>query len=249
MRAALAVLLSAPVSAAGQDRILSWPETVQIEHEDRLTRLRSLAMRSLGTVPRIDTYRIDRSALPRSIPVDIPISRWVFDQRVFFDTDSDVLRPEGQAVIEVVAEVLRGEAADTAVFVAGHTDSRADDGYNYALSVRRARSVALALHARRVRQAQIWQVGFGEAIPLAPNTSEAGMARNRRVEFLFGRRPSASGCRASATSSARERTRRSGRSASTPSSACRASSPHRSSRPPRSRRPRCRPPRSPGHRW
>lgn len=193
VRAALAVLLSAPVSAAGQDRILSWPETVQIEHEDRLTRLRSLAMRSLGTVPRIDTYRIDRSALPRSIPVDIPISRWVFDQRVFFDTDSDVLRPEGQAVIEVVAEVLRGEAADTAVFVAGHTDSRADDGYNYALSVRRARSVALALHARKVRQAQIWQVGFGEAIPLAPNTSEAGMARNRRVEFLFGRRAEAVG--------------------------------------------------------
>lgn len=104
-----------------------------------------------------------------------------------------MLRPEGQAVVDVVAAVLRGEAADTAVFVAGHTDSRAEDGYNYALSVRRARSVALALQARRVRQAQIWQVGFGEAIPLAPNTSEAGMARNRRVEFLFGRKAEAVG--------------------------------------------------------
>lgn len=193
MGAALAVLVGATAPVCGQDRILSWPETVQMEHDDRLRRLRSLAARSLGAAPRIETYRIDRSALPRSIPVDIPVSRWVFDQRVFFDTDSDVLRPEGQAVIDVVAQVLRGEAADTAVFVAGHTDSRAYDGYNYALSVRRARSVALALHARRVRQAQIWQVGFGEAVPLAPNTSDEGMARNRRVEFLFARKAEAVG--------------------------------------------------------
>ncbi|WP_232629201.1 OmpA family protein [Methylobacterium sp. Leaf118] len=193
MGAALAALLLGPLPAGGQDRILSWTDTVTMEHEDRLARLRSLAGRRLGAVPRIETYRIDPSSLPRSIPVAIPISRWVFDQKVFFDTASDVLRPEGQAVIDVVAEVLRGEAADTAVFVAGHTDSRSEDDYNYALSVRRARSVALALHARKVRQAQIWQVGFGEAIPLAPNTSEAGMARNRRVEFLFGRKAEAVG--------------------------------------------------------
>jgi len=172
-------------------RVLTWPETVEMEHEDRVRRLGALALQRLGRAPRIVTYRIDRASLPASIPVDIPVSRWVFDQRVFFDTDSDVLRPEGQAVIEVVAEALRGEAADTAVFVAGHTDSRAGDAYNYDLSVRRAHSVAQSLHARKVRQAQIWEVGFGEAIPLAPNTSEAGMARNRRVEFLFGRKPEA----------------------------------------------------------
>ena len=171
--------------------MLSWPETVEMEHEDRVRRLSGLALRRLGTVPRIVTYRVERASLPRSIPVDIPISRWVFDQRVFFDTDSDVLRPEGQAVIDVVAEALRGEAADTAVFVAGHTDSRGSDDYNYALSVRRARSVAQSLHARKVRQAQVWEVGFGEAIPLAPNTSDAGLARNRRVEFLFGRKAEA----------------------------------------------------------
>lgn len=193
--AAVAALLVGSGAGRAQDRppirMLSWPETVEMEHEDRVRRLSALALRRLGRVPRIDTYRIGRAALPASIPVDIPISRWVFDQRVFFDTDSDILRPEGQAVLDVVAEVLRGEAADTAVFVAGHTDDRGSDDYNYALSVRRARSVARSLQAREVRQAQIWEVGFGEAIPLAPNTSDAGMARNRRVEFLFGRKPEA----------------------------------------------------------
>jgi hypothetical protein len=96
-------------------------------------------------------------------------------------------------VIDLVAAALSREAADTAVFVAGHTDARGDDASNYDLSVRRAQTVAEQLKGRGVRQAQIWRVGFGEAVPLMPNTSESNMARNRRVEFLFARKPEAVG--------------------------------------------------------
>lgn len=185
------VLHGAPAGA--KDIVLSWQETVQLEHRDRAARLRRLADRSLRASPRFYEERVGQAELPAGFRTDIPVLRVVFPQRVFFDTDRSDLRGEAEAVIDVVAEALRREASDTAVFIAGHTDDRGDDAYNYALSVRRAESVARALDRRGVRQASIWRVGFGEAIPLVPNTSDEAMGRNRRVEFLFGRKAEAVG--------------------------------------------------------
>ena len=66
--------------------------------------------------------------------------------------------------------------------IEGHTDSRATDASNIALSERRARAVAQV--ARQVG-ARVYSVrGFGERRPIATNQSAAGMAKNRRVEIL-----------------------------------------------------------------
>nr|WP_281496100.1 OmpA family protein [Marivita sp. S6314] len=66
--------------------------------------------------------------------------------------------------------------------IEGHTDSRASDRSNMALSERRAQAVA------RVAQqsgARVYSVrGFGERRPIASNASASGMAKNRRVEIL-----------------------------------------------------------------
>lgn len=74
------------------------------------------------------------------------------------------------------------ETEAVAYIIAGHTDSRASDQYNMALSQRRANSVA------RIAQetgANISDVrGYGERMPVASNGSAAGMAQNRRVEII-----------------------------------------------------------------
>src|SRR4051794_17869571 len=44
---------------------------------------------------------------------------------------------------------------------------------------------------RGVGETSIWEVGFGKAVPLRPNDSEANMAMNRRVEFLLATQPTA----------------------------------------------------------
>ena len=173
--------------------ILTWQETVALEHADRLQRLRRLSGLAWMAPPEFHESLIRRADLPTVFGVDIPVLRVVFPQNVFFDTAADRLRPEAARVLDVVAAALSREASDTAVFVAGHTDSRGDDASNYDLSVRRAETVAVELKGRGVRQAQIWRVGFGEAVPRVPNTSDANMARNRRVEFLFARKPEAVG--------------------------------------------------------
>lgn len=170
---------------------LDWRATVDLEHQDRMNRLRRLGVGRLGAAPVITEDRVEAADLPRGVGVAVPVARVVFSERVFFETNSAELTEAGRAIAGVVAEALRREASDTAVFVAGHTDSRADDTYNYGLSVRRADAVARALFAAGVRQARIWRVGFGEALPLAANDSDEHMARNRRVEFLFARKAEA----------------------------------------------------------
>ena len=66
--------------------------------------------------------------------------------------------------------------------IEGHTDSRASDASNMALSERRARAVA---EVARQAGARVYSVrGFGESRPIASNANAAGMAENRRVEIL-----------------------------------------------------------------
>jgi outer membrane protein OmpA-like peptidoglycan-associated protein len=70
--------------------------------------------------------------------------------------------------------------------IGAYTDSRGTEVYNYALSHRRAESVRAYLlkHFPQFDPAQLTAKDFGESSPLAPNTSEANMQINRRVEFV-----------------------------------------------------------------
>ena len=54
-----------------------------------------------------------------------------------------------------------------------------------ALSERRAASAKRYFTGKKVDPNRVITEGFGEDQPAAPNTSAAGMAKNRRVEFNF----------------------------------------------------------------
>jgi outer membrane protein OmpA-like peptidoglycan-associated protein len=182
---------STPSSPGNSVQIVDWWETVAVEHQDRKARLERLAsLQGSGPTPRFYEYVIPSEEL-EGVPVDVPVLRVVFPERVFFDTDRAEIRPEAEQVLDLVAASLKREPPDVALFVAGHTDSRGSEAYNYNLSVERANSHANALLTRGVGQAAIWRVGFGEAIPLASNDTAEGMGFDRRVEFLFAAVPRA----------------------------------------------------------
>jgi len=155
-----------------------------------MNRLRRLSDGRFVARPEFHEYLISRQKVPQ-FGVDLKLLRVVFAQSVFFDTDKYELRSEGQAVLDLVADSLRRDVPDVAVFVAGHTDSRGSDEYNYDLSVKRADTVARALFSRGIGLARMWRIGFGESVPLRPNTTDDNMARNRRVEFLISAKPEA----------------------------------------------------------
>lgn len=132
-------------------------------------------------------YNVDKKEL-QGFKTDMPVLRVVYDERVFFDTDKDVLRPEAIPVVKIIAATLKQQKEKVALFVAGHTDARGTEQHNLDLSIRRAEGVALAIKRQGPGAALIWRVGFGKAIPIRPNTSDNNMALNRRVEFLIASR-------------------------------------------------------------
>ena len=71
------------------------------------------------------------------------------------------------------------------VEVTGHTDSVGTTSGNYNLSVSRANAVKAYLVEYGISRSRITTRGEGETKPVEKNSTEAGRAKNRRVEFLF----------------------------------------------------------------
>ncbi len=105
-------------------------------------------------------------------------------RKITFEPGSTEVQGESAAVVDEIAEVLRTcRDVDMAVEIAGHTDSQGREQMNLELSEARAGAVLDALADRRVLVSRISSKGYGEAVPIADNTTEAGREANRRIEF------------------------------------------------------------------
>ena len=108
---------------------------------------------------------------------------------VSFDTGRADIKPNMRPILDQLANGLSGQP-NTEVRVIGHTDSTGSDALNNKLSVDRAEATRDYLAARGVDPRRIVIAGRGEAEPIADNSSDAGRARNRRVEIYLGERAS-----------------------------------------------------------
>jgi outer membrane protein OmpA-like peptidoglycan-associated protein len=103
---------------------------------------------------------------------------------IYFDFASDALRPESDAVLKEISQVL-GEHPDWRVSVEGHTDNIGGDAFNLDLSQRRAAAVKQALVTRyHIAPDRLSPAGFGATRPVESNDTMEGRARNRRVELV-----------------------------------------------------------------
>jgi len=106
-----------------------------------------------------------------------------FPSGLLFDFDSDVVRSEAAINLDGLAKHL-SQYDDSNLMIVGHTDAVGSSEYNQSLSERRADSAARYLTAAGVTR-HIATAGVGEREPVAPNTTEAGRQRNRRVEIAI----------------------------------------------------------------
>lgn len=115
------------------------------------------------------------------------------DNQLKLEVPSDVsfrvgradIEPALRPVLDRFAQTLVANPATT-VRIVGHTDSTGSDAINDPLSVNRAASVRNYLGDRGVAAQRVAIDGRGAREPIAENTSEAGRARNRRVEIFVG---------------------------------------------------------------
>ena len=105
-------------------------------------------------------------------------------QLVNFVYDEAELTDISKIKVEAIIAAIRA-AEDIRIEIYTHTDDIGSDGYNLALSKRRAKALKRLLVERGIDPADIEAVGMGEAQPIADNATEAGQAINRRGEFVF----------------------------------------------------------------
>src|SRR6478752_267194 len=106
---------------------------------------------------------------------------------ISFDTGRADIKPNLRPILDQFASGLSGQP-NTEVRIIGHTDNTGSDAINDPLSQRRADAARDYLAARGVDPRRIVTAGRGEHEPIADNSTEAGRARNRRVEIFLGER-------------------------------------------------------------
>ena len=107
-----------------------------------------------------------------------------FDSGLLFSVGSANVTATSQANLSKLAYVLK-KYNTCNVSVYGHASSDGNAAKNQTLSENRALSVAQCLASNGVANTQIKDIlGFGSAVPVADNSTEAGRVANRRVEVL-----------------------------------------------------------------
>lgn len=104
---------------------------------------------------------------------------------VEFESGSAILTPRGRIVLDDMVSALR-KVKGKRVEVIGHTDSVGTRDTNLVLSQARADSVKNYLLTSGLSAEFLSTSGAGPDRPIATNDSEAGRARNRRIEFRLG---------------------------------------------------------------
>ena len=102
---------------------------------------------------------------------------------IYFDSGSDVVKPESAPVLRQIAAYMSANPAVN-VKIVGHTDNQGKPDGNLDLSKRRSAAVAKVLADQFKLGANRFQTdGMGDTKPISKNDTSEGRAANRRVEF------------------------------------------------------------------
>ncbi|MCB2378892.1 OmpA family protein [Hymenobacter sp. BT635] len=100
-----------------------------------------------------------------------------------FDTDKATIKPESEATVAEVVKLLQ-QNPGLRLSVEGHTDDTGAAAHNRQLSEARAQAVVANLAGHAIADSRLRAAGFGPDKPIANNGTEAGKAKNRRVELV-----------------------------------------------------------------
>jgi outer membrane protein OmpA-like peptidoglycan-associated protein len=104
-------------------------------------------------------------------------------KQIQFETGKASIKANSFAILDEIVKLLRANPDIVHLSVEGHTDNRGAVEMNNQLSQDRAESVMKYIVDHGIAQGRLDAQGFGPSRPIAPNETEAGRQRNRRVEF------------------------------------------------------------------
>lgn len=143
------------------------------------------------SVPQEQQARHEPSAMaaPEAARVETvrPAQPVVSDVVLHFDFGKSQLTDEARARLASAVAMLKANAQGMSVALEGHADWTGPEAYNERLGLARAETVRQYLAEQlRIPADQLSVVSYGENSPTAPNTTQEGRARNRRVLVKVG---------------------------------------------------------------
>ena len=120
----------------------------------------------------------------KDLETDIEQNGHIAIYDIHFDSGESVIKPESAEALKNIAEYLNARA-DKNYIIVGHTDNTGNFEGNLKLSKARADAVKNKLVSKySVKVEQLITFGDGQTAPVATNSTEAGKAKNRRVEIV-----------------------------------------------------------------
>ncbi len=102
--------------------------------------------------------------------------------KIQFETAKANISPASDQLLGLLADTLQ-QCDKLNVIIEGHTDTRGSVAINQNLSERRANAVVARMVQLGLATGRASAVGMGESNPIASESTAAGLAKNRRIEF------------------------------------------------------------------
>jgi len=103
---------------------------------------------------------------------------------IYFDFNKSDVKPESDPALQEINKLLSNNP-NLKVFIVGHTDNVGGVNYNMKLSQARADAVVKVLTTRyKINPQRVKAYGVGQLAPVAPNNTDDGRTKNRRVELV-----------------------------------------------------------------
>ena len=136
-------------------------------------------------------YIVEKDAMKQEVTADakfmaegISSTGHVAIYGIYFDFNKSDVKPESDPALQEINTLLSNNP-NLKVLIVGHTDNVGGVDYNMKLSQARADAVVKALTTKyKVNPQRLKAYGVGQLAPVAPNKTEEGRAKNRRVELV-----------------------------------------------------------------
>src|SRR3954452_19700733 len=133
-------------------------------------------------------FKAEISVKPQAAPVDATVCQQLFSDllgkgNISFQSAQATIDPDSAGLLDRLTETaLRCPTAN--IEVAGHTDADGEDGFNQALSEKRAQALVDYLVKGGPPADRFTATGHASTEPVASNDTDEGKAQNRRIDFL-----------------------------------------------------------------
>jgi OOP family OmpA-OmpF porin len=161
-------------NAAGNAATQAWAALGEL-FKVKLPNNVELNVPKLGVENRLITWISDKTKV-------VDKTTWFDFDRLLFETNQAVLKPESQEQLKNVAEILKAFPS-VEVKIGGYTDNSGDAAKNLKLSQDRANSVMAELVKLGIEAKRMKAEGYGIEHPVADNSTPEGREKNRRVSL------------------------------------------------------------------